>query len=107
MQGHLGHIDPPLELQNGCKLHARERLHDVENGLFVSGSAFDVSVTFLARQHDKAVRSDFGPELFVVQGFKPVFNVIYVSELHGEMRVSALATPTQIPDLNGRRGCQT
>lgn len=82
-----GDIAAPLQLQDRCQFQTRKVLQDVEDGFLVY-TALDVSVTFIARQHDQAIRFDLLPEGLVVHRLKPVFNIVYVSEFHDEYIIS-------------------
>lgn len=92
------YVAAPLKLEDRRQLQPRKVFQDVENGFLVH-AAFDIGVAFFARKHDQAIGPDFFPEGLVVQRLKPVINVVYVSEFHGEYSISNRAKGLQISAL--------
>ena len=87
MHGYQRYVAAPLQLEDRCQLQPRKVFQDVENGLFVN-AALDIGVALFAREHDQAIGRDLFPEGLIIHRLKPVFNVVYVSEFHGEYSIS-------------------
>lgn len=95
MHGYQRYVAAPLQLEDRCQLQPRKVFQDVENGLFVH-AVLDIGVALFARQHHQAIGPDLFPEGLVIQWFKPVLNVVYVSEFHDEYSISNKLSSLQI-----------
>jgi hypothetical protein len=95
MHGYQRYVAAPLQLEDRCQLQARKVFQDVENGFFVH-AVLDIGIALFAREHDQAIGSDFVPEGHVIHWLKPVLNVVYVSEFHGEYSISNQLSGLQI-----------
>lgn len=99
MHGYQRYVAAPLQLEDRCQLQPRKVFQDVENGLFVH-AVLNVGVALFAREHDQAIGSDFVPEGLVIHWLKPVLNVVYVSEFHGEYSIPNRPKGLQISARN-------
>lgn len=98
MHGYQRYVAAPLQLEDRCQLQPRKVFQDVENGLFVH-AVLDIGVALFAREHDQAIGPDLFPEGLVIHWLKPVLNVVYVSEFHGEYSIPNRSKCLQISAL--------
>lgn len=101
MQSMRRHELTPFEFQDGAKLDTRQILHNIENGLFVSCAACNISVAFVARDNDQTEGFDFSPESFVAHRLKPRYNIVGVFKFHCETILTDRILWTQISCTSG------
>lgn len=96
MKRHHGDIISPFELEDRSQLHARERLEDEEQVIFLNKAVLKVMVTIRAREHDQAIWPDFLPEGLVVHRLKPFHDIVDIFEFHCKSSLASCAAATQI-----------
>jgi len=101
MKRHEGQIIPPFELEDHGQFHARERLQDEEQIVFVHEPVFKIVIAVCTRKHDQAIWPDLLPEGFVIHRLQPFHDVVNVFEFHSKTSLSErLRAPQICPSMD-------
>lgn len=87
MQRSFWYVAAPFQLEDRRQFQSSKAFQNLEHNGLVDAT-FDIGIAFLLRDHDKAKWSDFLPEGLVVHRFKPVDDVIYISEVRHEFTLA-------------------